>query len=436
MLAFADVSAALLASLSLVVLDAGEGAQFAWSLALLPAWIVLAKLLGLYDRDERALRHLTVDEVPQLVLWAVLGAAGISLYLELGTFGGLDASSAIALAVVAGISGLFLRAIARFIWRVATPRERVAIIGSPATAQAVERKIELFPDTHMAVVPEYRVRHLVDIAPDLTSLTAVDRVFYAPQSLEEPEFETVREAARATGIALDVIPPLRSAFGTAVQLNRLADLPVLAYRTNDLSRSTLFLKRVLDVTLSSVALVVVAPLLAVAAIAIKLEDGGPVLFRQWRSGEAGKPFHMIKLRTMVDNAEALLGDLVPFDGLAEPMFKLSHDPRVTRTGRFLRRWSLDELPQLVNVVKGEMSLVGPRPEQLELVERYSDEQKRVRLALKPGMTGPMQVYGRGRLSLSERVAVEQDYMENLSVGRDLRILGMTLPVVLGRRGAY
>ena len=100
------------------------------------------------------------------------------------------------------------------------------------------------------------------------------------------------------------------------------------------------------------------------------------------------------------------------------------------------RWSIDELPQLVNVIAGDMSLVGPRPEQVELVARYSDEQRRVRLALRPGMTGPMQVYGRGLLSLSERVAVERDYVENLSIGRDLRILGMTLPVVLGRRGAY
>jgi lipopolysaccharide/colanic/teichoic acid biosynthesis glycosyltransferase len=134
-------------------------------------------------------------------------------------------------------------------------------------------------------------------------------------------------------------------------------------------------------------------------------------------------------------AEALLTDLVPFDGLADPVFKLANDPRITRVGRFLRRWSLDELPQLVNVLAGEMSLVGPRPEQVELVDRYSEEQKRIRLALKPGMTGPMQVYGRGLLTLPERLAVESDYVENLSIGRDLRILGMTMPVILARRGA-
>ena len=116
------------------------------------------------------------------------------------------------------------------------------------------------------------------------------------------------------------------------------------------------------------------------------------------------------------------------DDLAEPVFKLERDPRTTRVGRWLRRWSVDELPQLVNVLRGEMSLVGPRPEQVEFVDRYSAEQRR-RLIVKPGLTGPMQVYGRGALGLDERIAVESDYIENLSIGRDLRILGMTVAAV-------
>ncbi|MBA2372270.1 MAG: sugar transferase, partial [Chloroflexi bacterium] len=133
--------------------------------------------------------------------------------------------------------------------------------------------------------------------------------------------------------------------------------------------------------------------------------------------------------------EGLLAGLVPFDSLVEPMFKLRDDPRVTRLGSCLRRWSLDELPQFVNVLRGEMSLVGPRPEELGLVERYKQD-ARVRLDVKPGLTGPMQVYGRGQLTFTERLAVERDYVENLSIGRDLRVIGMTLAVVFGRRGAY
>ena len=135
-----------------------------------------------------------------------------------------------------------------------------------------------------------------------------------------------------------------------------------------------------------------------------------------------------------DAAERLPG-LVDLDALEEPVFKLREDPRVTRFGRFLRRASIDELPQLLNVLRGEMSLVGPRPEQLGLVEKYRPEY-RFRLAVKPGLTGPMQVYGRADLSFEERLAVEREYVENLSIIRDLRILAMTATPVLRRRGAY
>jgi lipopolysaccharide/colanic/teichoic acid biosynthesis glycosyltransferase len=174
---------------------------------------------------------------------------------------------------------------------------------------------------------------------------------------------------------------------------------------------------------------------AVIAVAIKLDSRGPVLFSQRRAGVHGRPFSMRKFRSMVENAEELLPDLVPFDQLSEPVFKLHDDPRVTRVGRRLRRWSLDELPQLWNVLVGDMSLVGPRPEEVALVERYTPEQ-RVRLAIKPGVTGPMQVYGRGALTLEERVAVERDYVENLSVAHDLRILGMTISAVARGHGAF
>jgi lipopolysaccharide/colanic/teichoic acid biosynthesis glycosyltransferase len=144
---------------------------------------------------------------------------------------------------------------------------------------------------------------------------------------------------------------------------------------------------------------------------------------------------MYKLRTMTADAERELAGVVSLEDLPEPMFKLRLDPRVTRIGRLLRRFSLDELPQLVNVLRGEMSIVGPRPEQIELVKRYQPEH-RFRLDVKPGMTGPMQVYGRGDLDFTERLAVELDYVENLSLARDLRILFQTIPAVLRGTGAY
>ena len=154
-----------------------------------------------------------------------------------------------------------------------------------------------------------------------------------------------------------------------------------------------------------------------------------------RAGQHGRPFRMLKFRTMVADAEARLPQLVPFESLRDPMFKLRDDPRVTRMGRILRRTSLDELPQLVNVLLGQMSLVGPRPEQLDLVERYRPEH-RFRLEVKPGLTGPMQVFGRGQLTFEERLAVEREYIENLSIGRDLRILALTAAAVFSGKGAF
>jgi lipopolysaccharide/colanic/teichoic acid biosynthesis glycosyltransferase len=240
---------------------------------------------------------------------------------------------------------------------------------------------------------------------------------------------------RENHVKLSIVPPWREVFGTAIELNHIADLPVVEYHTWDVSRSTLLLKRIIDFVLSAAALVLLLPLIVVIACAVWIDNGRPVFFTQLRAGQNGRPFKMLKFRSMVPNAEGMLGDLLSFDALDAPMFKLRSDPRVTPLGRFLRRTSLDELPQIVNVLRGQMSLVGPRPEQIELVERY-DESHRFRLAVKPGMTGPMQVYGRGDLRFEERLAVERDYIENLSVARDLRILGLTIASVFHGRGAF
>jgi lipopolysaccharide/colanic/teichoic acid biosynthesis glycosyltransferase len=224
-------------------------------------------------------------------------------------------------------------------------------------------------------------------------------------------------------------------FGTAVQLNHIAELPLIEYSTSEPTRSSRQLKRGLDIVLSAVLLLLALPLLLLIAVAVRLSSPGRVLFVQNRAGMDGKPFRMFKFRTMYRDAEDRLVDLIDFDGLPEPVFKLRDDPRVTPVGRILRRYSLDELPQLWNVLRGEMSLVGPRPEELQLVKRYLPEQRR-RLAIKPGLTGPMQVYGRGDLSFDERLAVEREYLENSSVSRDVHLLLLTIPAVIRGRGAY
>jgi exopolysaccharide biosynthesis polyprenyl glycosylphosphotransferase len=433
LLACSDIAAAVLATLSLVVLGSGDAGQLVWGLFYLPGWIVVAKLLGLYDRDERSLRHLTVDEAPYLVLWALVGMSGLTLFLELMPPGRPDAASAVIAGSVAAAAGVVYRAGARSLWRLVTPRERVALIGPAPSAGVVKRKLELFPDLHMAVVHERDTYDVFEAPHDW--LDGVDRLVVTPASLDEQYIRGVVGVARQLGMPLTIVPQCRSAFSGGARLAHLAELPVLEYRTGDLSRSTLFLKRALDIAVSAVALIMLSPVFLLIAFAIKLDSRGPVFFSQRRAGQHGEPFVMHKFRTMVQNAEELLPQLVALDALTEPVFKLERDPRRTTVGRSLRRWSLDELPQLFDVLRGKMSLVGPRPEQIELVELYSPEQ-RLRLLVKPGLTGPMQVYGRGDLGLDERVAVESDYIENLSLGRDLRLIGMTISTVFRGKGAF
>jgi lipopolysaccharide/colanic/teichoic acid biosynthesis glycosyltransferase len=194
------------------------------------------------------------------------------------------------------------------------------------------------------------------------------------------------------------------------------------------------LKRLIDVIGATVGLVLSAPLMALVALAIKLDSPGPVMFVQTRAGQGGRPFRMWKFRSMVVDAEARLNDVIANNRLPPPVFKIPNDPRVTRVGRVLRRFSLDELPQFVNVLKGEMSLVGPRPEEMRIAALYSAWHRR-RLAVKPGITGPMQTYGRGVLSLDERVRLELAYIENYSLWEDFRYLLKTIRAVLGGRGA-
>lgn len=196
-----------------------------------------------------------------------------------------------------------------------------------------------------------------------------------------------------------------------------------------------FVKRALDIVGALVGLALSIPLVAVAAVMIKLDSPGPVFYYQVRIGENGRPFRIVKLRSMVQDADARLDELVDLESLDEPAYKLLNDPRVTRVGQVLRRTSLDETPQFFNVLVGEMSLVGPRPEDARIVAMYNDEQRR-RLAVKPGMTGPMQVNGRGDLPLSERLRLELDYIDNYSLRRDLAILLRTFPTIWRGHGAY
>jgi exopolysaccharide biosynthesis polyprenyl glycosylphosphotransferase len=424
MLALADVTAA--AAASIVIASSTSHAFYA--LVLLPAWVLIAKLLGLYDRDHVAIRHLTIDEAPAIAAWAGIGIGGLALILPQTPAGPVESGATAVAFGVAALGDLALRGVARWVWRVTTEREVTAVVGDGSLAQMIRRKLELFPDMHLELLDDAESLPFDDL------VGKVDRVILAADSIEPGQVGGLVALCRDRQVKLSVISPLHGRAGP-VRLSRVADLPVLEYETWDPSRSTAMIKRTFDVFASALGLLVTAPLFPIIALAIKLDSRGPVFFSQARAGLDGHPFAMHKFRTMVADAEDRLADVIRLDDLRDPVFKLSEDPRITRVGRILRRLSLDELPQLWNVLRGEMSIVGPRPEQVELVERYRPEH-RFRLSVKPGITGPMQVFGRGDLSFNERLAVELDYIENLSLARDLRIIAETVPAALRGSGAY
>ncbi|MGC9974679.1 MAG: sugar transferase [Gaiellaceae bacterium] len=433
MLAFGDILAVIFGALSIGFLFGNNVSALFWTITLVPLWIVLAKLAGLYDRDQRSLRHLTIDETPLITTWALLGSLGMLLFLKLPLPGSLSPTGAACLMLTTALAAFMLRTIARRLWRYATPPERTAVIGSGAEAEIIRRKIELFPSTHLEIVKEIPEISVESLRNGDEWWRSIDRIVVA-SSIDGDVIAELSALGQKNQIRLSVVPATSSLYGAAIQISRIADLPMLEYRTWNIPRSTLLLKRTLDLVVSSIGLVLLSPLALLAAVAIKLDSPGPVFFSQVRAGYNRRPFRMHKFRTMVANAEELLLEIVPFDKLSQPMFKLRDDPRITRVGHFLRRSSLDELPQLLNVLKGEMSLVGPRPEQFDLVEHYKPEHL-FRLSVKPGMTGPMQVNGRGILTFEERLAIERAYIENLSMGTDLRILALTIGVVFSGKGA-
>lgn len=441
LLAGADALTIVAASLGFGT-TSGSGSQLGlFLLAAVMAAVLTSKLLGRFDRDHRVLCHSTADELPATLAWSAV--ATLTLLLLMGWTGqtlpstGSLAGVAIAIAVV----NMALRAAARQLWRQTTPPERIAIVGSGPLERVAQRKFDVFSDLHVDLVASFpedeafgvnfpRTGRLERLGHD------IDRILVASTTIDERLLGELVKHCRTNEIKLGLVPPARGMFGTAVVLDHLAELPIVQYNTWNVSRSTMLGKRVVDVVGSALALVVVLPALPVIALAIRLDSPGPVLFRQTRAGQGGRPFRMLKFRTMCVDAESRLGGLVDIAELKEPVFKLRDDVRVTRVGRWLRRTSLDELPQLYNVLRGQMSLVGPRPEQLDLVDRYTADAREIRLAVKPGITGPMQVFGRGALTFDERLSVERDYVENLSLARDMRILARTASAVVRARGAF
>jgi exopolysaccharide biosynthesis polyprenyl glycosylphosphotransferase len=238
-----------------------------------------------------------------------------------------------------------------------------------------------------------------------------------------------------SSIDLVVVPSLTDVAGPRIHMRPVAGLPLLHVEQPQAGSAGGLSKRVFDLVFASAALAVLSPLLLVVATLVKLQDGGPVLFRQARVGRVGQPFGMLKFRSMVMDAEARLEELIALNESDGVLFKMKEDPRITRVGRFLRRYSLDELPQLLNVIRGEMSLVGPRPPLPSEVDQYAVDVHR-RLLVRPGLTGLWQVSGRSGLSWDESVRLDLYYVDNWSMMSDLVIVARTVRAVLGKTGAY
>jgi exopolysaccharide biosynthesis polyprenyl glycosylphosphotransferase len=269
---------------------------------------------------------------------------------------------------------------------------------------------------------------------DVALKSDADAVLVAGGTSSE-DVRRIAWALEGTGIDLIVVPSVTDVAGPRMHIRPVAGLPLLHLEPPQHDEATRWGKRLFDLVGATFILLMAAPVMAAVAVAIKLEDRGPVLFQQPRVGRKGSLFPCFKFRSMVVDAEAKLAEIAHLNESDGVLFKIKDDPRITRIGNFIRRYSLDEFPQLFNVLRGEMSLVGPRPPLQKEVDEYEDTVSR-RLLVRPGMTGLWQVSGRSSLSWRETVRLDLFYVDNWSITQDLLILAKTLRAVVGSDGAY
>jgi len=335
---------------------------------------------------------------------------------------------------------LLARILARAFARAVTPPERCLFVGTDASAARLRAKLT-GTGIHAALVGRMSINDAggeEDVAAEAELLhrvvdeMRVHRVIIEPSEPHpQATLDFVREA-KGTGARVSLLPRILEVVGSSIEVDDVHGLTLLGVRRFGLSRSSLLLKRAFDVVGAGLVLVLLSPLLVVLAALIRLDSRGPAIYRQTRVGRAGRPFTMWKLRTMVDGADSLKTSLRALNE-ADGLFKIADDPRVTRVGRWLRRYSLDELPQLINVLRGEMSLVGPRPLVGDDDEQITGLDRR-RLYLTPGMTGSWQILGSARVPLPEMIKLDYLYVTGWSLWSDVKILLRTVPYVLARRG--
>jgi exopolysaccharide biosynthesis polyprenyl glycosylphosphotransferase len=261
----------------------------------------------------------------------------------------------------------------------------------------------------------------------------VDEIFFTT-ACERGIVQGVLDKARTHGIDLRVVPDMYDGLAWNSPIEYIGQFPTIPLHTGHVPEVSLMVKRVMDIALSAIAVLGLSPLLLAVAIAVKLDSRGPVFYRSERIGKRGRVFHCIKFRTMVQDAEMRRADVMHMNEREGVLFKITNDPRITRLGRFLRKYSIDELPQFFNVLRGDMSIVGPRPPLASEVREYKLSHLR-RLDVMPGVTGLWQVQGRQDPSFDSYISLDVTYIENWSIWLDLKIIGRTIGVVLAGTGS-
>jgi exopolysaccharide biosynthesis polyprenyl glycosylphosphotransferase len=420
--------------------------------ASLPVWVAVASLYGLYRHDETYPNHSTADDVigvfhmVTVCVWLVYVVTLVT-GLARPEPAKLVAFWLLAVLLVSGGRAL-TRGAAR---RSRLSPERALVVGAGEVGQRIARKLQQHPEYGVEVVglvddgtgkrADGAVPVLGGIEQIRALLTAyaIERVVVSFPSADDRRVLELIRAIDRLGINIDIVPRLFEVVSPTADLHNVEGVPLISLHRPGLSPSGRFVKRAADLSLAGLGLVLLLPLFAVVVAAIKLDSPGPVLFRQIRIGRYGRPFRIAKFRTMVADAElrkaelAHLNKYVHVDGDGR-MFKIVGDPRITRVGRFLRRYSIDELPQLLNVIAGDMSLVGPRPLIAE-EDSHITSWARARLDLRPGITGPWQVQGRNDIPFDEMIVLDYHYVTRWSPAEDLRLLLRTIPAAHGPRAA-
>ncbi len=448
---FAADALALTLSLICALVLAGHRAhpllEALWIVPTLPAWAFLFRAYGLYWRPLRSFEPTHLDDVSSLMHALIIGTLGLWLFYKVMPVPRLGFAEI----VIFGVASFLLIAVLRVAVRVIHIRrlgpERVLAVAPIDHVNVLQRKLRNHPEYEMVLVAAALtgaegadpvglsfVPSLEAIEPMLLA-DQVDHVIVQLDSdfISQERVAELMRTCLGAGVRFSTFPKVKSLLYPGVEVNHIEGTGFLSYHPPVLSRVSRLLKRSMDVVVAGLLLAIFAIPMAIAAAAIKLDSPGPVLYRQTRVGKNGRRFELFKFRTMVPGADKRTADLMRRSSDPDWLI-IDDDPRITRVGRLLRRTSIDELPQLWNVLRGEMSMVGPRPLS-EVDDRGVRGWRRHRLDLTPGITGYWQVLGRNSIPFREMVEIDYAYVSSWSLLQDIKLLVRTVPVVLTGRGA-